>query len=223
MTTLLENVLFDPRFAADWHMTLAERSALLQVLSHIQPEVSIEIGTFRGGSLRPISTYSKRVYTFDIDPNQHRMAPLFSNVEFITGDTRETLGPVIQALLNSNESLEFILVDGSHEEAGVKNDLIECLRYIPKKKPLVIVMHDSCNPIVRRGIVASPWEECPYVHALDLDFVPGMLYSRADIKNEIWGGLAVAILLPQVREGNVAVTANFEYSRLALLAESIYK
>ncbi len=223
MTTLLENVLFDPYFATDWHMTLAERSALLQILSHIRPEVSIEIGTFRGGSLRPIAMYSKRTYTFDVDPNQHRMAPLFRNVEFITGDTKETLAPVIQALINSEESLEFVLVDGSHEEDGVKNDLIECLKYIPKKKPLVIVMHDSCNPVVRRGIVASPWGECPYVHALDLDFVPGMLYNRADINNEMWGGLAVAVLLPQVREGNVAVTASFEYSRLALLTKSIYK
>ncbi len=188
MSQVLEDVLFDLTPGQDWHMQHSERVALLYILSRLRPDVSIEIGTFRCGSLGPISRASRNVYTFDIDPNQHRAKSQFSNVEFVTGNSANTLPPIIDYINRSDRDLQFILVDGSHEEEGVRADLTECLRYRPKSTPTIIVMHDSSNPVVRSGIAKAPWNECPYVHALDMDFVPGMLYDRADIKGEIWVG-----------------------------------
>ncbi|MGV3580263.1 class I SAM-dependent methyltransferase [Brevundimonas sp.] len=222
MSVALEDVLFDLTPGQDWHMQYSERVALHYILSRINPDVSIEIGTFRCGSLGPISRASKNVYTFDIDPNQHRNKAQFPNVEFITGNSAHTLPPIIEYLNKSERELEFILVDGSHEEEGVRLDLVECLKYRPKKSPTMIVMHDSSNPVVRAGIKKAPWQECPYVHALDLDFVPGMLYNRADIAGEIWGGLAVALMLPQPREGDLVPWSTFEPSRSVLMQHSIY-
>jgi hypothetical protein len=223
VTTVLEDVLFDSALNQNWHMQFSERAALLHVLSRVTPEVSLEIGTFQCGSLRPIAAASKHVFTFDIDENQHRVSPLFPNVTFVTGDSARTLPPIIDQLNAGEEEVNFILVDGSHEEAGVASDLLQCVRYIPKRRPTVILAHDSANPAVRAGMMNVPWDDFPHVHAVDLDFVPGMLYDRADIQGQIWGGLAAILLLPQKREASVSFTATFEPSRKALLEKSIYR
>jgi len=212
MPSIFNTTIFGEQFDTDWHMQGGERATMLYLLNAVRPQVSVEIGTFRCGSLRPIAHLSKRVYTFDIDPNQHRAKTDFPNVEFVTGDTAVTLQPVIEMLSSGEDSLDFILIDGSHETEGVRIDIEACLRYHPRKSPCIIVMHDSSNPVVRQGIMAADWNGCPYVHGLDLDFVPGALYGRADIRNQIWGGLAVAVLLPEPRSGALEIQANFSHS-----------
>lgn len=213
MESVLSKSLFGSYFDQDWHMQPSERVAVLHLLQRLKPKLSIEIGTFRGGSLRPISRLSNKVITFDIDPNQHRIAPLFPNTRFVTGDTANTLPPEIERM-NSEPGLEweFILIDGSHETDGVTSDINNCLRYIPKNSPCFIVMHDSSNPAVRKGIRAADWSDCKYFHALDLDYVPGQLYSRVDIKDQVWGGLGLGLLLPEERQGEPQIQGHFEYS-----------
>ncbi|NVD39794.1 class I SAM-dependent methyltransferase [Ensifer sp. HO-A22] len=222
MTNAFEDFLFDDGVNQNWHMQLSERVALMHVLGRVKSEVSLEIGTFQCGSLRPIAAASKRVITFDIDENQHRISPLFPNVKFVTGDSAQTLPPIIEALNSGDEEVNFILVDGSHEEDGVRRDLIECIKYVPKRRPTVILAHDSANPAVRAGITSVPWVGCPYVHAINLDFVPGMLYDRADINGQIWGGLAAILMLPEPRKSEIDISATFEPSRRALLEKSVY-
>ncbi len=223
MPALLDQFLVGPKWSDDWHMTASERSVLIRVLEQSRPDVSIEIGTFRCGSLRPIAHYSRRVITFDIDANQHRVATAFPSVDFVTGDSSLTLPPVIEALnASEHEELDFILIDGSHEADGVRADIAACLAYRPKRSPTVILMHDSSNPDVREGISSAPWDTCPYVHELDLDLCPGALYERADISGEIWGGLAGALLLPEPRAGALARQAFFAASRQAMLVQSSY-
>ena len=218
---MLEQLIFGSDYNKDWHMLPGERAALLFLLQLYKPQVSIEIGTFRGGSLRPISALSEKVYTFDIDASQHRMAPL--NVEFVTGDTANTLDPVVSSLNDSGDEVNFILIDGSHEERGVLLDVNSCLKYKPKKRPCVIVMHDSWNPAVRSGIMAANWGDCVHAHGLDLDFVPGILQSRPDIAGQIWGGLAVALLLPEVRTAPFQLQSYYGHSRNILMSHSVHK
>jgi hypothetical protein len=216
----IDDLVMDPTFNKDWHMKLGERVALLYLLQNCHPDLSIEIGTFRCGSLRPIAKYSRSVFTFDIDANQHRVASLFPSVRFITGDTAATLPPIIAEINKSGRELNFVLVDGSHEEEGVRADITNILDYVPRRSPSFILMHDSSNPVVRRGIEAAPWHQCPYVHGVDLDLVPGMLYDRPDIHGQIWGGLALAVLLPKQRTGDLVMNRGFGYSLQALLAAS---
>lgn len=218
MPTAFDTAIFSRDWDTDWHMQGGERTALIHLLTTATPSVSLEIGTFRGGSLRPIAHFSKRTYTFDIDPNHRQLQPLFPTVEFVTGDTSRTLPPVIDAITKSGEELGFILVDGSHETAGVLADIDACLRYRPRTKPCFIAMHDSANPAVRKGIRAAGWQRCMHAAGLDLDFVPGALYARADIRNQIWGGLAVAVLLPETRVGSLPIRDNFEYTLQTLQA-----
>lgn len=212
MPSSFDSTIFSPVWDTDWHMQGGERAALLWLLSSLRPRISIEIGTFRGGSLRPIAHFSRKTYTFDIDPRQHRIASSFPTVEFVTGDTAVTLPPVIDAISRRGEEIGFILVDGSHETAGVRHDIDTCLRYVPRSTPCVIAMHDSANPAVREGILSAGWRDCPHVHGLDLDFVPGILHPRADIRNQLWGGIAVAVLLPTPRTGSFDLRTPFAHT-----------
>jgi len=189
MSDLISKYLFGDYFSQDWHMQPGERAGLLYILQNIKPKLSIEIGTFKAGSLRPISKFSDKAISFDIAPSHHLMTPELSNVEFVTGDTAITLPPQIEKINSNHESdLEFILIDGSHEAQGVISDINNCLCYKPKRSPCFILLHDTANPGVRHGVMSAAWLECDHFHGLDVDYVPGQLYSRPDIKNEIWGG-----------------------------------
>ena len=209
---VFDQVLFPAELNKNWHMSFAERAALIHVARLAAPEISIEIGTFLGGSLRPIASLSRQVFSFDIDPNQHVDTHGLTNVTYVTGDTRATLPPLIQQINDGPDELNFILIDGSHETDGVRSDIEHCLAYRPKARPTYIVMHDSGNPAVRAGIKAAPWADNPHIHALDLDFVNAMLFNRHDIYNQIWGGLALAVLMPEPRSGDLVVTSYFDHS-----------
>ncbi|WP_202802227.1 hypothetical protein, partial [Bradyrhizobium liaoningense] len=95
-------------------------------------------------------------------------------------------------------------------EIGVRNDIATCLKYKPKKRPTFILMHDSSNPTVRKAIAESPWAEHPHVHGVGLDFIPGVLFDRGDLRGQIWGGLAAAVMLPEKRSGELSLEAPFE-------------
>ncbi len=73
----------------------------------------------------------------------------------MTGDTADTLRPVIESIVAAGEEIGFILIDGSHETEGVRKDVEACLSYVPRRTPCVIVMHDSSNPKVRAGLLAA--------------------------------------------------------------------
>lgn len=212
MPSTFDSTIFSAAWDTDWHMQGGERATLLHLLSTLRPRVSIEIGTFRAGSLRPIAHYSGKTYTFDIDPGQHRIAPTFPTVEFVTGDTAVTLPPVIDGIMRRNEDLGFVLIDGSHEAVGVRHDIDTCLRFVPRSGPCVIAMHDSANPAVRAGILAAGWQDCLHAHALDVDFVPGFLHARKDIRNQFWGGVAVGLLLPERRTGPLDLRSTFSHT-----------
>jgi hypothetical protein len=49
-------------------MSRSEKYCLIELLKTIEPDVSIEIGTYKGGSLQVLSQFSKQVYSLDISP-----------------------------------------------------------------------------------------------------------------------------------------------------------
>lgn len=190
-----------------WMMSAAEQAALFYLLQARKPRISIEIGTRTGGSLQVISKFSDKVYSLDIDPNVAKeLSSKFKNVEFITGDSKETLPKLIQYLQNKEEEVGFALVDGDHSTEGVKTDLNNLLKYEPKA-PFFIVMHDSFNPACRLGCRKAMWSESKFVHAVELDFVQGVMNPSPAYRGQMWGGLALGILLPEHRKNKFEVTA----------------
>lgn len=203
--SLQKYVLSKEYLEAEWQMSSAEKITMLHLLDKIGPEVSIEIGTQYGGSLKPISDYSKQVYAFDFSHDKIDKSR-FNNVDFITGNSRITVPRIIKELNKSHLNLEFVLIDGDHSSEGVKSDIENILMYKPQKK-LYLLMHDSFNPIVRSGILRANWSGCPYIHFIDIDFLHGTIFKSG---YQLWEGLALALLLPEKRESELSISQSQE-------------
>ncbi|HYT91688.1 MAG TPA: class I SAM-dependent methyltransferase [Gemmataceae bacterium] len=186
-------------FPATWEMANNERLVLLALLQSLQPPVAIEIGTHFGGSLAAIKAFAGKVYSLDLDPTcRDRLAASSPNVEFLTGCSHRTLPPLIERLNEERAELGFVLVDGDHSAAGARADVEAVLQFRPTR-PLFVLMHDSFNPDVRGGLRAVAWEAARHVHLVELDLVAGICCRRGIPAPAMWGGLAVAILLPEPR------------------------
>src|SRR5579862_1232256 len=116
----------------EWQMTDAERSTLKSMLESLKPEVAIEVGVYRAGSLALLSANCGKVYALDIDPYcAATYASRFPNVEFITAPSTEGLPKIIDRIQATREPLSFVLIDADHSEEGVRRDIDSLLKYRP--------------------------------------------------------------------------------------------
>jgi hypothetical protein len=88
----------------------------------------------------------------------------------------------------------------------VRKDLENLLRFRPTA-PLHTV---SSNPVCREGLRRAKWEANP-VPKQNSTFVPGTVF-----RGELWGGLALGILLPHERSGRFEITARSELTLRSL-------
>lgn len=191
-----------PGLDLEWQMTRCERFALIGLLERIRPALSLEIGTYRGGSLQVLSRFSSRAISLDIDPSvSTRLGSHFSNVEFVAGDSGSLLPNLVSRLNGEGAEVGFILIDGDHSADGVRRDINAVLQLRPKGR-MVMILHDSFNPECRRGMRTAAWAACRHVHHVELDFVPGIYHFEAHDTAEartMWGGFACAVLEAQPR------------------------
>jgi len=201
MNKLVESEFFTRENPLRWQMTYGERLALVSLLRQRRPRVSIEIGTSQGGSLQAISAASESVYSLDHDPTtQARLGAHFKNVRFIMGNSAHTLPKLLGELRTSKTAYQFALIDGDHSAEGARRDIRAFLNDGPPLEKVWLVIHDAANPTVREGIRTAGWANCPYVHFIDLDFVQGMYHAgQGGARGMMWGGFAVAILMPEKR------------------------
>lgn len=201
-----------------WQMHDSERIALLGVLSKLRPDIAVEVGTFRGGSLSLIRQYARRVFSIDIDPNVASRYSFMENVTFLTGSSSIVLPQLISELNFSGLSPSFFLIDGDHSSEGVRGDLESLLDYKPSL-PTVVMMHDMGNPECRKGALSVNWSRSPHVHSVDLDFVPGRIVEHSGSgSGEVWGGLGIVLMLPETRKSTLMITRGFQRSLDALLS-----
>jgi hypothetical protein len=202
------DLLFDRTFELHWQMHHCERLLLISLLQHIKPRLSIEIGTYKCGSLQAIAEHSEKVISVDVNPDlAAQFGDRFPNVQFVAGDSKETLPGIVEQLNAEHRSPEFVLIDGDHSTDGVRMD-INLILGIEPQKPMIIVMHDGFNPDCRRGMLDANWYENPHVQSVDLDFVPGLFspdaYDTAEA-GSMWGGFACAVLTPERRQGPLII------------------
>jgi len=156
---------FDPRILIHdfggqrkWQMSGAEAFALQGILSRLQPELSLEIGTSEGGSLQVLSRFSKSVITLDINASAiEKLAGQFSNARFLTGDSKRIIPDLISQINSGPERLGFVLIDGDHSRDGVRADINNLLTVVPKCM-VVVLMHDSFNPDCSEGMRSANWQ-----------------------------------------------------------------
>jgi hypothetical protein len=196
-------------------MSLAEKMAVLYLLGKMldsDRQAAIEVGSYKGGSLRALSRYFKKVYSLDIDHSAIVDKEQYNNVEWIEGDSKETLPRLIQEINASGEDVGLILIDGDHSYDAAVQDINNALAYVPRGEAFLLV-HDSWYHGVRDAINKANWNECPYVQLVEKDFVAGdLVYSDEEGKIFV-GGLAMAALSPQKRQGDLVIgqTHDFMY------------
>lgn len=203
----------EPTFVFDslplhWQMTRCEKYAFAALVESAKPEVAIEIGTYQGGSLQLIARHAGQVYSIDPSPDcRATLAERFSNVEFLTGESADELPRLLEQISDNELQLGFVLIDGDHSTEGVRNDINAVLCYRPIR-PLYVVFHDSFYPPARQGILTADWSSSPWVHYVEVDFIPGVYHAEAfdtAQARSMYGGLCVAVMLPEPRPGEITI------------------
>lgn len=207
---MLDEVLYPNVPTRNWQMLTSERMALTGLLARLRPRHALEVGVYYGGSLSLIAQFCDRVWALDNDPAVPTRFSIPPNVELRIGDAAEVLASMLDELDAADVALNFVLIDADHSAGAVRRDIEAVIhRPAPVREPMFIVMHDSGNPECRRGIYTADWASCPFVHHVELDFVPGQIIEHAirDDRSEVWGGLALAYLSPQPRAGDLVISA----------------
>lgn len=182
-------------FSTKWQMALGERAAIEGILASTRPSLSVEIGTAQGGSLARIASYSDETYSLDLDHEQAPSGMAAGKVTFVTGNSHETLPALLAKFVEEGRNLDFVLVDGDHSRNGIHQD-VKHLLASPAVGNTVILLHDTFNPHVRRGIEdALSSEHKSKIAHIDLGMVPAV--KKMGLMDERWGGLGFII----VRDG----------------------
>jgi SAM-dependent methyltransferase len=208
---MLDEILYPNVPTTNWQMLSPERIALAGLLARLRPRRALEVGVFHGGSLALIAQFCEHVWALDVDPEVPNRFRVPSNVDLRIGDPTNLLSNMLDELDSADESLDFVLMDADHSADGIRRDIQTFIhRPKPPREPTFILMHDSGNPECRRGISSAGWAACPFVHHVELDFVPGQIAEYAAIRHgriEVWGGFALAYLSPKVRGGDLVISA----------------
>ncbi|WP_354699207.1 hypothetical protein DSM112329_04916 [Paraconexibacter sp. AEG42_29] len=172
-----------------WQMALGERAAIEGILSALQPQLAIEVGTAEGACLGRIAQHAQEVHSFDLVTPQ---LDLPDHVTLHTGDSHQLLPAFLAELAEAGRSVDFALVDGDHSSEGVRRD-VEALLASPAVTDTIIITHDTGNERVRAGLDAVPYGAYPKVAHVDLDFVPGHL-GQDRFPGELWYGLGLIVV-----------------------------
>ncbi len=222
----LKSLVDDQRFSLHWQMSQVERLTLIAILERIRPALSLEVGTYEGGSLQVLSAYSKRVISVDINPEvMQSLGGRFDNVEFRTGPSVQLLPHLVESLNRSGDTPQFVLIDGDHSTDGIRRD-IESILLLKPVREVIVLLHDSFNPACRAGMTAANWAASPYVHSVEIDFTPGVFFGQALSTvpaGSMWGGFACALMKPEIRRQDVEITESEKEVFETMLREaSIY-
>ena len=114
-------------------------------------------------------------------------------MELHIGDSHALLPAFLDELARDGRNVDFAMVDGDHSADGVRQDMEHLLASDALRRS-VILIHDTCNDEVRRGLLAGQLESVPKVRYVDLDFIAGHLSHGDPYHHQLWGGLGVALV-----------------------------
>jgi predicted O-methyltransferase YrrM len=169
----------------DTEMSPGEQASLAGVLAMVAPEVSVEIGTYTGGSLARIAAFSGHVHTFDLVSHVDSHLP---EVDYHLGDSAVTVPQVLAELEQAGTAVDFVLVDGDHSRQGAYRDACSVFDS-PATSGAVILFHDIANEAVRGAVQdAIMGRDFRFV---DLSFAVSA--QAPPLLGECWGGLGLVV------------------------------
>jgi len=173
-----------------WQMSLGERAAIAGILAQLEPQLAIEIGSMEGACLRHIATRAKEVHSFDLMPPTLEQP---DNVILHTGDSHQLLAGFLTELAEQERNVDLAIVDGDHTPQGVRRDIEDLLNSTAIART-VILIHDTANEQVRRGLDSVRFSAWPKVAHVELDWIPGQLFAETELRNELWFGLGLVLV-----------------------------
>jgi len=171
-------------------MSLGERAAIEGVLARLRPALAIEIGSADGASSRALAARVGELHCFDLDAPT---LPQPENVVLHVGDSHDLLPGFLASLAERERNVDLVVVDGDHSAEGVRRD-VEDLLDSPALARSVLLIHDTANERVRRGLDSVRFAAWPKVCYVDLDWIPGRVFAEPRLRNELWYGLGLVIL-----------------------------
>lgn len=200
----IDETLYPGCLCERWPMSHSERMALRALLDHVRPRCAIEVGTDWGGSLSLMAQHAQAVFSIDINPMPPSVR-VIPNVSCLTGPSELTLPGLLAELHQQELDPQFILIHGDDSREVVARYL-EIILKQPTRCPLWVAVHNSGSRECRAGILDADWAANPRVHFIDVDIVPGRFPESAGSGGlDSWGGLALAILLPNPRAQAIEV------------------
>lgn len=175
-------------FARACQMSYGEQAAITGVLSALQPQLALDLGTYLGGSLAMIAAHCEEVHTFDLASH---CPQAFPNVTYHIGDSKTTVPVVLTTLAREQRNIDFVLVDADHSRAGVQADLTNLLQS-EAVQSTVLLLHDCANEGVREG-ARRAIKQADCVAYADFSFVVAPQTERSLMK-ESWGGLGIVVV-----------------------------
>lgn len=218
----LDDLLFGPELIDEWEMVTPERIVFQTIVERLRPRKSLEIGSRNGGSLQILKRFSQNVVCVDIDETlPTRLGSAFGCVDFVLGDSRDTLPKLMKDMEANNDLPDFVHIDGDHTTDGARRDLQNILNVKPNNR-MIVLMHDTFNPDVRVGIKSIDFGKVAYLQYVDLDFMTGILHSREPVMKEMWGGFSLFILDAELRSDPIQVNNYLEPQFLLTKKGSIH-
>jgi hypothetical protein len=173
-----------------WQMSLGERAAIEGVLAQLRPALAIEIGSAEGASSRMLAAHAGELHCFDLTAPS---LPLPENVILHIGDSHELLPAFLASLSEHGRNVELVIVDGDHTAEGVQRDVEDLLNSTALARGAILI-HDTANQRVRRGLDSVRFAAWPKVSYVDLDWIPGRMFAEPRLHNELWYGLGLVLL-----------------------------
>jgi len=199
-------------FNHNWQMSIEERAAACYLLSKIpNKDTAIEIGSLDGGFLKILNKNFKKTYSCDIS-HDRLIKSDYENVEWVLGDSKETIPELIIKINENKEKVSFVSIDGDHTYAGVLEDINNILKIIPQND-IAILMHDTWNHDVRQAICATNFNRNPYVKYINTDYCS----VTSICNNTMFGGFCLILLTPEQRTEDVKIIQSNDYMFLKLL------
>lgn len=209
----LEAVLYPAVSYENRNMNPPEILALTAILSLLKPTCSIKIGSSESQIISLISKHSKMVLSIDADSNTADELSYFKNVSFFIDPSLNIFSELLHELESENVQVEFIFINGDDDSSeGLKRNLDFLLSYIPKK-PLLVALHNCLNSEFHRHLLEVNWEKSPYVHQVDIDFIPGRCVEGGEPAfRNFKGGLTLTYMKPEIRTGELVVNQMSTYT-----------
>lgn len=180
---------FDAVYSAPAELRMPERVAIYSLVFGLQPQRSLEIGSFRGGSTAIIhaalsDTGKGHLWCVDPDPkiDPELWAHLSDRCRMFQGFSPHVLKAVAA---DAGGAFDFAFIDGNHAYEDLREDIRGVLPLMSDGAHLLF--HDALHDSVRRAIADAVSTHPELVDCGMVSVEPTVLQQGG--REEIWAGL----------------------------------